>query len=95
MDKLALNLSLLGDLATCKLKNIIIIINEFVSPISGIYYLHLNAANQAFHIVDMQVVWNGKPYINVIRENTKANGTKTNGRAIMSSISAGDKFHVK
>ena len=69
--------------------------HEIVSPISGIYYLHLNAANQASQMVNMQVVWNGAPYINIIRENTNALGVKTNGRAIMTSISEGDKLHVK
>ena len=69
--------------------------HEIVSPISGIYYLHLNAANQASQMVSMQVIWNGTPYINIIRESTNTNGVKTNGRAIMTSISEGDKLHVR
>ena len=69
--------------------------HEFVSPMSGIYYLHLNVANQAQKMVNMQVTWNGLPYINIARLCTSTNGAKTNGRAIMTNITAGDKLHVR
>ena len=63
-------------------------------PASGIYYLHLNAAVAARQMVNMQLLVNGVPLMDIRRDTTHHSGTETRGRALMNHLNQGDKMTV-
>ena len=69
--------------------------STFTVPISGVYYLHINAGKVGGKKSNLQVMWNGNPYVNMFTEYTYDNGIETRGRAIMTNLTLGDSLHVK
>ena len=68
--------------------------NTFSVPISGVYYLHINANNVVGKIMNFQIMWNRRPYVSLFNNKTNF-GIKTQGRAIMANLTQGDIVYVK
>ena len=69
--------------------------NILTVPISGVYYLNINANKVPSRKLNMQIMWNSKPYANLFADHTYHNGTETRGRAILTNLEQGDRLHIK
>ena len=69
--------------------------NSFTAPVSGIYYMNINAGKVAGKKVNFNVMWNGNPFINLLTEYTYHDGTETRGRAMTANLTQGDSLYIK
>lgn len=63
-------------------------------PRNGVYYLHVNAATDAYTNMNVQLRVNGVPQFDIRRDATHANGVNTHSRAFITRLSLGDIVHV-
>lgn len=64
-------------------------------PVTGVYYLHVNAASQAYTKLNVQLLVNGSPLFDIRRDTNHYNGQDTRGRAFIKDLQQGDIVSIR